>query len=153
MIDWSIGGIYRGRYQVESDQCLGLGLNTSLLLGSKVFSFPRQGVSIGILFSRAIGNLEVVQRQDISLTGLMGRKESFGRKVLEGSMIGNNQKLLGKLQEFGVLFLQGLDYYQYFTVMDFIVRFSIVKGLQIVGDRILLVIRAELGENSSGDFV
>ena len=85
--------------------------------------------------------------------GLMGRKESFGRKVLEGSMVGNNQKLLGEPQEFSVLFLQGLDYYQHFTVVNLVVRFSIVKGLRIVSDKVPLVIRAELGENYSGDFV
>ena len=153
MTDQSIGGVYRGRYQVGLDQRLGLGLNTSLLLGSKVFSFPQQGVSIGVLFPKAIGDLEVVQRQDVSPMGLTGRKESLGRKVLEGSMVSNDQKLLGKPQEFGVLFLQGLDYYQYFTVVDLIVRFSIVKGLRIVSDGVLLVIRAELGENSSGDFI
>ena len=61
--------------------------------------------------------------------GLTGRKESFGRKVFEGSMVGNDQKLLGEPQEFGVLLLQGLDYYQYFTVVDLVVCFSIVKGL------------------------
>ena len=85
--------------------------------------------------------------------GLTGRKESFGRKVLKGSMVGNDQKLLGEPQEFGVLFLQGLNHYQYFMVVNLVVRFSIVKGLRIVSDKVPLVIRAELGENSSGDFV
>ena len=75
---------------------MGSGLYMSFFLGSQVFSFSRQGIGIGILFPRTIGNLEVIQRQDISLTGLTGCKESLSRKVLKGSIVSNNQKLLDK---------------------------------------------------------